>query len=115
MNKIMLIMVPVARYRERLGSLCMDDRRFLPEVLRVIEKVYGVDGALYIVDVPRERSESEQYFSASWMAFNRNDRIIAIKYLMKSWLLWHHRLTKEKNDKFFRLKLLVRYLFGKQE
>ncbi|GAG05160.1 unnamed protein product, partial [marine sediment metagenome] len=37
---------PLARYRFVPGSLSMDDRTFLPQVLRVLEKAFGPGGVL---------------------------------------------------------------------
>ncbi len=103
--------VPLTRYRTTVGSLSMDDRKFLPEVLRVLEKAFGPDGALADHPQWRRRAYAEQYSSASWMAYNRGANGVALRYLFRSWLYDVRRLHKERTDPFLRLKILYRYLF----
>ncbi|OGV85771.1 MAG: hypothetical protein A2340_15445 [Lentisphaerae bacterium RIFOXYB12_FULL_60_10] len=43
---VLKLETPLARYRHREGSLSVDDRKFLPQVIRVIEKAYGPGGVL---------------------------------------------------------------------
>jgi len=75
---------PVARYRERSGSLSMDDRRFMPEVLRVIQKAYGPNGALAGHSHLRKAALMYQYDHAAWMAFCRGARWTALRWLARA-------------------------------
>jgi hypothetical protein len=79
--------VPLARYRSVPGSLSMDDRRFLPEVLRVLEKAYAAGGALEPYRPLRGASMATQYWNASWMAFQRGRRFTALRHLARAWWL----------------------------
>ncbi len=101
--KIAKIAAPLSRYREELGSLSMDERRFLPEVMRVLDKAYGRDGALHGVGRKRQ-AQAIQYVHASWMAYRRGNRVAALAHLLKSLLRWPWPLPKP------RWKYLIRYL-----
>jgi hypothetical protein len=113
-HKIMKIDRPLAGYRHTPGSLSMEDRTFLPQVLRVLDKAFAEGGALEAFPGLRRRAEAEQYFSASWMAFQRGARARAVGLLIRSVVLHPGRLAKEANDRLFRLKLLGRYVAGKR-
>ena len=102
--------LPLSRYRSTVGSLRMDERKFLSQVLRVLTKAFGEGGALNAHPEYRRRSYAEQYSSASWMAYNRGANRIALRYLLMSWLYDVRCLHKEQEDPLLRLKLLVRYL-----
>ena len=102
--------LPLTRYRATVGSLSMDDRLFLPQVLRVLDKAFAPDGVLAPYRRFRYRAKAEQFTSASWMAYNRGDRRRAVTLLLRSWLCGPTRLAKEKNDPLQRIKLLIRYL-----
>lgn len=102
---------PLARYRFLTGSLSMDDRRFLPEVLRVLEKAFERDGALEQHPDMRRWAVANQYWNASWMAFNRGARGKAVQFwalsLVKGLAAPHRRPRPW-------LRLLVRYLVGRR-
>lgn len=104
---VALLDVPVARYRYRPGSLSMDDRRFLHEVLGVIEKAFSPQGALAGHGHLRRRAEATQYWNASWMAFNRGSRGGALRHLFAA--LARDPLVGGGRA----LPLLWRYLFGR--
>jgi len=105
--------VPLARYRHTVGSLSMDERNFLPQVLRVLDKAFGPGGALEAYPKWRRRAVAEQYSSASWMAYNRHANGLALYYLARSWIAYAGRLHKETVvDPLLRLKLLGRYIAG---
>jgi len=106
--------VPLSRYRQTVGSLSMDERTFLPQVLRVLKKAFSPGGALENHQDWRRRSHAEQYSSASWMAYNRGANGTALRYLLKSWLYDMRRLHKEEQDPLLRLKLLFRYLLRRK-
>lgn len=106
--------VPLSRYRQTVGSLSMDERTFLPQVLRVLSKAFGAGGALEDHLNWRRRSHAEQYSSASWMAYNRGAHGTALRYLLMSWLYDVRRLHKEQQDPLLRLKLLVRYVLRRK-
>lgn len=101
----------LSRYRTTVGSLSMDERTFLPQVLAVLHKAFAPDGALAAHPRQRRRAYAEQYASASWMAFNRGDRLAALRHLLHSWACSLTPVQKEQtHDRLLRLKLLFRYL-----
>lgn len=104
----------LTRYRTTVGSLSMDERQFLPEVLRVLAKAFGPGGALEKHQEWRRRAYAEQYSSASWMAYNRGAHGPALRYLLMSWLYDVRRLHKEQQDPLLRAKLLFRYMFRRE-
>ena len=103
--------ISLSRYRHTVGSLSMDEQKFLPQVLRVLAKAFREGGALYEHQEYRRRAHAEQYFSASWMAYNRGAKWTALRLLLVSWGYDVRRLHKEQKDPGLRLKLLLRYLF----
>lgn len=102
---------PLSRYRTTVGSLSMDERTFLPQVIAVLHKAFGPGGALAAHPRQRRRAYAEQYSSASWMAFNRGDRPAALRHLLHSWACSLAPVHKERtHDRLLRLKLLMLYL-----
>lgn len=102
---------PLTRYRTTAGSLSMDDRTFLPQVLRVLQKAFSEGGALQTHRKHRHRAYAEQYSSASWMAYNRGDCRKALRHLLRSWCYSLSPIHKERtHDRLLRLKLLLLYL-----
>jgi glycosyltransferase involved in cell wall biosynthesis len=101
---------PLARYRSVAGSLSMDDRKFLPQVLRVLDKAFAEGGALYALRQQRRQAVSNQFWNASWMAFSRGDRATAVRYWIKAYAL--HCLSRYRVSRRW-FPLLLRYLFGK--
>ena len=98
-------------YRHQVGSLSLDERRFLPEVLRVLDKAYGDGGVLSAFPEWYQTALSEQHWSGSWMAFQRGSRSRAVRLLAYAWRLdrgAEHRVAR----KWF--PLLVRYLIGRR-
>ena len=83
-ESIAIMNAPLTYYRERAGSLSMDDRTFLPEVLRVLDKAFAEDGALSEMPHMQSKATARQYWHASLMASSRGDRGQALKYLSKS-------------------------------
>jgi glycosyltransferase involved in cell wall biosynthesis len=110
-HPIACMAAPLARYRFMTGSLSMDDRRFLPEVLRVLEKAFDSGGALEGHPELRRWAVANQYWNASWMAFNRGARLKAVQ-------LWALSLVKGLAAPHRRprpwLRLLARYLVGRR-
>lgn len=74
----------LAFYRNRPGSLSMDDRRFLPQVLRVLDKAFAAGGALSAWPGLRRRARANQFWNASWMAFHRGARGRALALLARA-------------------------------
>jgi hypothetical protein len=100
----------VTSYRETAGSLSMDDRKFLPQVMRVLDKAFGDGGVFAGRRGLRSSAESNQYWNASWMAFRRRKRLAAIQYLWKAWRL---NICSENKAHREWCRLLIRYLIGK--
>ncbi|MBN2302115.1 MAG: glycosyltransferase [Lentisphaerae bacterium] len=107
---IISIDMPLAGYRERVGSLSMDDRKFLPQVLRVIEKAFGDEGVFGNRKYLRDTAISNQLWNASWMAFSRGTRTTALVLLIRSYLLNLHAV--QRTERKWR-RQLCRYLFGR--
>ena len=109
-----LIDEPLSQYRHAVGSLSMDDRTFLPQVVRVLAKAYGPGGALEGYKKHKRRAYAEQYASAAWMAHNRGANGVALRYLLRSWAYDVRRIYKEKKDPLLRIKVFVRYLTNRK-
>lgn len=103
---------PLSAYRQRPGSLSQDDRTFLPQVLGVLRKAFGVGGAMAGLPELETTAQSNQYWNASWMAFNRGSRWRAIRYLLRAYVLNQaspHRVQRKW------LPLLLRYVAGRRD
>lgn len=110
-HECLQLKTPLSRYRTTVGSLSMDERTFLPQVIAVLRKAFGPGGALEAHPRQRRRAYAEQYSSASWMAFNRGDRAAALRHLLQSWVCSLAPVHKERtHDRLLRLKLLLLYL-----
>jgi len=101
---------PLSLYRHVPGSLSMDDRTFLPQVIAVLEKAFAPGGALERYANCKRRAFAEKYSSASWMAFNRGDRPAALRQLIRSFRTHIKRIEPETRDPLLRVKLLLLYL-----
>lgn len=101
---------PLAMYRAVAGSLSMDDRTFLPQVLRVVEKAFGPGGVFETRRDLRGLALSNQFWNASWMAFHRGARAAALARLGRAWA-WHWRSRTRVRRAW--LRLLWRYLLGR--
>ena len=80
---VMRIEQPLVCYREHAGSLSMDDRTFLPQALAVLDKAFSSGGVLEAYSARREHAVARQYWHASWMAFSRGDRRMALGHLLR--------------------------------
>jgi glycosyltransferase involved in cell wall biosynthesis len=109
-HEVMKTTEPLSLYRHVPGSLSMDDRTFLPQVLAVLKKAFAPGGALEPYAGQRRRAYAEKYSSASWMAFNRDARPVALRHLVKSYLTYAWKILPEERDPFLRIKLLLLYL-----
>ena len=109
-HTIALIEKPLSLYRYVPGSLSMDDRKFLPQVLRVLEKALAPGGALADQAGLRRIAIGNQYWNASWMAFNRGARGTALRYWLKAYQL-DHRSERVRSRPW--LPLLYRYCLGR--
>ena len=79
------IAAPLAWRGERRRSLSSDDRTFLPEAMRVLDKAFGADGAFANHPEWKRAALSNQYWNASWMAFCSGARGRAIRHLTVSY------------------------------
>jgi len=96
----------LTHYRQTVGSLSMDERKFLPQVLKVMAKAYSSGGVLAQYQHLRNGAMSEQYWGGSWMAFSRGDRIAAIQLWLKAWRLNCRASLPAKRPWY---KMLIRY------
>lgn len=97
---------PMTRYRVRLDSLSTSDSRFLPQVLRVLDKAFGPGGVLEPYQHLKASALSSQYWSAAWMAFTRGARGTAIQLWWKAWRLNRHATAPASRPW---LRTLIRY------
>ena len=102
---------PVCRYRQTVGSLSMDDRTFLPEVSRVLEKAYGAGGAMEDHPEWKRIAFSTQHWNASWMAFQRGARGRAMALWWRAWML--NLLAVRRIPRPW-WPLLFRYMMGRR-
>ncbi len=100
----------VSLYRYVPGSLSMDDRTFLPQVLRVIDKAFSPGGAFHENVALKSVALSNQYWNVSWMAFQRGSRHDAVRLWWKAWRL-NQKADKPVKRKW--LQLLFRYMVSK--
>ncbi|NQU41429.1 MAG: glycosyltransferase family 2 protein [Lentisphaerae bacterium] len=110
MGRVVKMVQPLSRYRYVQGSLSLDERRFMPEVLRVLDKAFGSGGVLEGRKALKRAARSTQFWSASWMAFCRGDRWRAVElWVAAYWLnLW---TAARKKRKWW--PLLLRYMMGR--
>jgi hypothetical protein len=105
-HKIREAGLPLACYRHAAGSLSTDDRRFLPEVLRVIDKAFGPGGALH-GRRGRSRARAYHHLACSWMAADRGAMAEAFRLYLKGLLLWPGPFGQYGKLPWARLKLPV--------
>jgi hypothetical protein len=109
-TRIVMADAVVSLYRRVPGSLSMDERRFLPEVLRVLDKAFGHGGALAGHPELRQTARATQLWNASWMAFHRGDRGAAVRLWLSAL-----RANLSSRQRVARpwIRLLARYALGK--
>jgi len=109
-TRIVITDAAVALYRHVPGSLSMDERTFLPEVLRVLDKAFGKGGALAGHGELRQTARATQLWNASWMAFHRGDRGGAVRLWLAAF-----RANRSSRRRVARpwMRLLARYAFGR--
>jgi hypothetical protein len=105
-ERVVFLDAPLARYRLVTGSLSLDDRRFLPEILRVLDKAYGRGGVLR--GRPGEgRARGYHTLACSWMAAERGDIGRALRLFTRSLGYWPWPYGGRHNPlPWARLKLL---------
>jgi glycosyltransferase involved in cell wall biosynthesis len=108
-SKGALVETAFAWYEQRQGSLSMDDRTFLPQVLRVLGKAFAPGGVFYRRNLLRRRAFANQYWNASWMAFQRNSRQGALLHLARA--VWLYPGVGGRKQ----IPLWWRYLIGSKE
>lgn len=105
-SPIMKLDYPLSHYRHMEGSLSRDDRKFLPQVLRVLDKAYSNGGALH--GIPTEgRARAYQYLCAAWMAAERNAHGRAFHLCLSSLMHWPLSFQPYIRLPWCRTKLLV--------
>ena len=109
--ELVLMDVPLVNYRQRVGSLSMDERRFVPEIERVWQKAFREGGVF--ADRPElyNTALSTQYVNAAWMAFCRGKRGAAVRHLARACVLNRHTLRPVCRPWG---RLLWRYTLGKR-
>lgn len=110
----LLVEWPLARYRERPGSLSMDPDRFLPQILNVYAKAFAPSGALYPWRSLQRRAVASRLTSAAWTYAACGRRMRALILLFRSWRVWPGRLKVEHRDRWWRLRMLGRLLLPKE-
>jgi glycosyltransferase involved in cell wall biosynthesis len=111
-RRIVCLDCPLAYHHAGMDGLSGDDRTFLPEVLRVLDKVFGPGGALREFRHSKHVAIARQYWHASWMAFNRGARGQAIAYLLRSLAVGY----RARNRPWYTwMGLMARYVAGKPD
>ena len=98
--------VVLAWYRLVDGSLSQDERRFLPQVMRVLAKAYGKKGTLHGRPGYR-KAVAYQYLGAAWMAAERGDYASAIRLCILSILRWPFSFTPQVGLSWGRAKMFA--------
>jgi hypothetical protein len=90
----------------------MDDRTFLPQVMRVLDKAYGPSGVLQSFQHFKAEAMATQYWGASWMAFSHGARWTALSLVWRAWRLqWGERFLVKRPW----IGKTLRYLLGRYE
>jgi len=104
-HRLAMIDWPLSYYRQRPGSLSMDDRKFLPQVIKVFAKAYGPGGALH-QKYNQRMSLSWQLLAGAWMASERKAFGSAWLWFIKALWLWPRPLPCRGQYRWPRLKLM---------
>ena len=108
-ERIVRLECPLACHRPGKDGLSDDDRTFLPEVLRVIDKAFGPGGCLHQFSKSKHVAIARQYWHASWMAFCRGARGQAVAHLLRSIVSGYRPYNRPW---YTWMGLLARYLVG---
>ena len=103
---VLKIDYPLSQYRHVEGSLSRDDRKFLPAVLRVLDKAYSEGGVLHDIS-GKKRAKAYQYLCAAWMAAERGAHATAFRLFFTSFLHWPLSFEPYLRLPWCRTKLLV--------
>lgn len=106
---VVAVDLPMCRYREALGSLSMDDRTFLPQVFRVLDKAYAAEGVLHGYATKR-RAQAYHGLSASWIAAKRGAMGRAWWLFIRSLVRWPFGFGPHKRLPRVRLRLISHFL-----
>ncbi len=105
-HKVVKIDMPVSRYRETPDGLSQDERKFLPEVLRVIDRAYGDGGELRRFGwVGRRQARAYQFSAMAWNARMAGRGGAAVRLLLRSVMAWPLWFPYQKY-RFGRLRML---------
>jgi len=97
--KILKVEHPVSCYRHTSGSLSLDDRKFLPQVLSVLDAAYGSSGVM-AGRYRKSKAVSHQLLAASWMAMERGALLRALSLYVRGFARWPF----SKGDPSFRFE-----------
>jgi glycosyltransferase involved in cell wall biosynthesis len=92
-------------YRHVPGSLSLNDRTFLPQVLKVLKKAYSKNG-VHGGKQGYAKAAAYQYLSASWSAAERGDVWRAVQNFSYSFVLRPWPLRGATNVKWERFKMV---------
>ena len=108
-NRLVLLDIPLVNYQQRIGSLSMDERRFLPEIAGVWKKAFSSGGVFADRPELSNTAFSTQHVNGAWMAFCRGARASAVCHLLRAYVL-NLKAPRRVQRPWFRL--LLRYLVG---
>jgi len=111
-ERVVRLEEPLAFHQSDMGGLSGDERTFLPEVLRVLDKAFGLGGCLHQFGKSKNVAIARQYWHASWMAFCRGARAQAIVHLLWAVVCGYRPYNQPWHTQ---IRLLVRYLFGSSD
>jgi hypothetical protein len=105
---------PLALYREKPGSLSMDQDRFLPNILAVYDKAFAPGGALAAYGHLKRRALAGRYVSSCWSYLVCGQRAKALGLLLRSWRLHPGRLRVERTRPAWRLIMLANIVLNRR-
>ena len=112
-GRIICLECPLSRYREVAGSLSNEVKTFLPQVLAVYDKAFGVGGALAAHPEWKRRAVGSRYVSACWTELACGRRWSAFRFLLKSLLVWPGPLKGAKRRAGWRWILFAKIILNK--
>ncbi len=96
----------LARYRHQEGSLSTDAARFLPQIVRVLDKAYAPGGALH-GRRGKGQAKAYHYMACSWMAARRGELGPALRLFGASFRFWPWWFGRYAGLRWPRPKLMV--------
>ncbi|OGV69684.1 MAG: hypothetical protein A2283_17140 [Lentisphaerae bacterium RIFOXYA12_FULL_48_11] len=108
-NAVTYFDMPFGRYRRVAGSLSMNEKAFLPQVIRVIDKAFGEKG-VFAGRPGKRKAIAHQVLAASWTAADRDELVRAWVLWLKSLIVWPFSFGSGERLSWVRTRLAFRFL-----